>query len=130
MTNARISFIPIVPSKSVSNFNKGKLIARMTTLGLDIVREAANYPPAQTSYRRTGGLGRRWTTSGPSLTALGLVVTVGNNIGYANRVMGFEGGKNAQLSLFRGFGWKSISKIGKEQIDRARPGLIRALQGL
>lgn len=127
MADARMSFIPIIPTGPVSNFSRARLVGRMSQLGLDIVRRAANYPASKTSYRRTGELGRRWTKRGPNLSGGGLAVEVGNNLRYASRVMGFE---KDQLPLFQGLGWVSITKIGQEEVDRARPSIQRAIQGL
>lgn len=127
MADARMQFIPIIPQGDISNFDRARLIGRMNKLGLDIVKRAANYPPAQTAYRRTGGLGRRWTKTGPSMQINSLVVKIGNNIAYASRVMGF---KDSQLDLFRRLGWISIATIGQEEVDRARPDIQRAIQGL
>lgn len=121
----------IRPKGPISGFSKAKVVGRMRNLGLAIVRSAAVYPTQQTSYRRTGHLGRSWAKRGPLLRSGDLLIEVGNNVDYAPRVMGLKSGagKLRQLDQFRRLGWKSIENIGQEEVRKAKPSIIKALQG-
>lgn len=119
----------IRPSGPISDFSKTKVVGRMRRLGLDTVRAAAKYPSAQTAYRRTGTLGRGWTSSGPRLSGKDLVVDVGNVTEYTGRVMGLKTEDPRQLQLFRRLGWRSIETIGEEEVRKALPDITKALQG-
>ncbi len=126
---AGITLIPIIPKKPVTSFNKATVVGALLKVGLNTVRTASTYPPSQTEYRRTGELGRRWTLRGPSTLGAILFVEVGNNLEYASRVMGLKVGEASQLDKFRQLGWRSIEDIGREEVDKARPFIIKALQG-
>ena len=127
-TTPRIEIVR--PKGPITGFSRAKVVGRMRQLGLATVRSAAVYPSQQTSYRRTGELGRRWTMRGPSLQGKDLVVETGSNLKYAARVMGLKsGGEQSQLDLFRRLGWRSIEDIGNEGVDKAKPSIVKALQG-
>ena len=119
------------PKGPIANTSKSKVVDSMGGLGLDIVNSAAAYPPQRTSYRRTGKLGQTWASRGPFMQGQDLVVEVGNKMEYAGLVMGLKSGRSGsvQLKKFRRLGWRSIEDIGREEVDRARPLIIKALQG-
>ena len=121
----------IRPRGPIANTSKTKVVGRMRTLGHDVVRSAAVYPTQRTSYRRTGRLGQTWGSREPFMQGQDLVVEVDNKMEYAGLVMGLKKGKrgSVQLTKFRHLGWRSIEDIGQEEIDRARPSLLNALQG-
>jgi hypothetical protein len=124
-----VRLIPIVPKGPVHTFNVKLLEARMTKLGFDMVHAAATYPPAQTSYRRTGTLGRGWSRRGPYYRGGDLAVEAGNAVRYAGPVMGFLKGEITQRELFRRYGWESIEVIANREVRDARPSLIAIIQG-
>lgn len=76
-----------------------------------IQRRIAKYPPKPPSsrYRRTGTLGRRWTTKIEKNGSRGIV---GNNTSYAPDVQGPE-----QKVIFKKIGWKTIGTVGREESD-------------
>lgn len=81
------------------------LRAGMAAAGVHVLSKLATYPPAppQSTYRRTGTLGRRWVMRG---TRNGFTVEIGNNTPYAPRVQGDE-----QLPRFREIGWKTPASV-------------------
>ena len=121
--------IPITTTKPIVGVSARAVVSRMSKLGLDVVRAAAQYPTARTRYRRTGTLGRSWVKDGPQTRGKDLIVTVGNRTKYARPVMGMKSGPDAQKPLFKALGWKSIQGIGEEEVKKAGPAIERLLQG-
>ncbi len=121
----------IRPKGPIANTSKSKVVGRMRSLQHDVVGSAAVYPTQRTSYRRTGKLGQTWASRGPFMQGQDLVVEVGNKMDYAGLVMGLKKGKrgSVQLTKFRHLGWRSLEDIGQEEIDKARPLILKALQG-
>ena len=103
----------------------------MSDLGLAVVQRIAKYPPQRpgTRYRRTGTLGRGWTKQGPAMEGSDLVVKVGNNVEYTPSVQGFTSEEPRQAGLFAAYGWESVETAGKEELDRHRPSIEKALEG-
>lgn len=81
------------------------LRAGMAAAGAHILARMATYPPAppNSTYRRTGTLGRRWVMRG---TRNGVSVEIGNNTPYAPKVQG-----DKQLPHFRVIGWKTPEDV-------------------
>jgi len=81
------------------------LRAGLAAAGAHVLSKLATYPPAppQSTYRRTGTLGRRWVMRG---TRNGFSVEIGNNTPYAPRVQG-----DGQLDRFREIGWKTPESV-------------------
>lgn len=76
-------------------------------------RDMATYPPAppNSSYRRTGTLGRRWTTR-VQRTSDGLLGTVGNVTYYAPMVQS----KRYQRPIFRRIGWPTDEEVAERNV--------------
>lgn len=79
-------------------------------------RRMANYPPAppRSSYRRTGTLGRRWTTAVPIITASGtnIMGRIGNNTMYGPFVQSAQ----FQARQHRGR-WPTDEQVMREETD-------------
>lgn len=121
--------IPIIAKKPIIGVSARAVVSRMSKLGFDIVRAAANYPTPRTRYRRRGRLGQSWTKAGPQTRGKDLVVTVGNKMRYARAVMGMKSGPDAQMARFKTLGWRSIQEIGETEVKEAQPAIERLLQG-
>ncbi len=82
----------------------------------DAQRMFSSYPKSQGNYRRTGALGRKWTTriSGTS-TIRG---RIGNRTTHAPTVQGPE-----QQKRFKEIGWKNVDDVERE-VWRGRHKLI------
>jgi hypothetical protein len=74
-------------------------------------RRIAKYPltPGHSSYRRTGTLGRLWTTKVEQGGKRGIV---GNKTPYAIDVQGPR-----RRHFHKAAGWKTISEIGQSETD-------------
>lgn len=85
---------------------------------LDTVGTVAEYPPGapNSTYRRTGTLGRTWTSAQPEFRSMGTGFegSIGNATPYAPYVQGDE-----QARVHRGRWWKveSIVKARTERIE-------------
>lgn len=126
---ARPFFEPIIPKRPITRFDAQKVIREMSDTGLALVERMEHYPPAQTSYRRTGHLGRTWTKDGPRSVGRDLVVEAGNKTKYAGDVMGFKSKTPRQRERFARLGWQSVEDVGEEVWKEHRPSIERALQG-
>ncbi len=98
-----------------------KLRVALRNFGADAQRTFSKYPETETSYRRTGTLGRRWTTRGPSGTAE-IKIVIGNRTRYAARVQGPK-----QEEQFKKRGWMSVIDVKEEVWEGKHKPLIRAL---
>lgn len=89
----------------------------------------ATYPPAPagSSYRRTGTLGRRWTTKVYN-TGTEIYGVTGNNTPYAPRVQDSQ----RQMPVFKRIGWPTdataIDKNRKAITDDVRGVILEALR--
>jgi hypothetical protein len=124
-----ISLRLIRPKRPIVSVNDRNVTARLRDVGTDVVNRMSDYPPARTSYRRTGTLGRTWTREGPKPEGKNLVVIVGNKTKYAGPVEGFKSRKPRQRKLFRGYGWPNVEDVGKEVWRKRKGAVIEALQG-
>lgn len=115
--------------RPITKVNRRKVVARLRDVGVDVVNRMSDYPPARTSYRRTGRLGEGWTMEGPKAEGIDLVVISGNKVGHAGLVEGFRRRRPRQLKLFRGYGWPSVEDIGKEVWKKRKGAINAALQG-
>ena len=79
--------------------------------------EIANYPPnpAHSTYRRTGTLGRRWTSK-VDTHSQGVAGKVGNVTSYAQWVQSNE----KQVWFHRAAGWKTDKTVTDNQADAIR----------
>lgn len=77
---------------------------------LSLIPDLATYPPAPAGsrYRRTGTLGRTWTSARPEFAPLssGFEARIGNAAPYAEDVQG-----ERQLALFRRIGWPNVGDV-------------------
>lgn len=92
---------------------------------IDIMRI---YPPPKpnSSYIRTGDLGRGWSRTNVRETSNGLIVTVHNEMYYSVRVHGDEQGMG-QWEMHEDTGWPLVAEVLREDYrDRLRR-VIRAL---
>jgi hypothetical protein len=100
-----------------------RVTAALRLYALDAQSEISTYPQSESSYVRTGELGRFWTQKvqqrGPDLVA-----RIGNKKRYAARVQGSQ-----QEELFRGFGWPNIVDTNRKVWARHRPLIVAALKG-
>lgn len=129
-----IQFKKIEPKKDPFAKIAGTALAgAITMLGLagrEAQRRLSNYPPAQTSYRRTGTLGRRWTIQGPRPRGNDIVVSVGNNTKYAPNVEGpITKGTVRQKQRFADLGWPNVETVANEVIAEFRPLIEAKLTG-
>lgn len=124
-----ISLRAIRATRPIVKVNRSKVVARLRDVGVDVVGRMSDYPPARTSYRRTGRLGEGWTMEGPKAEGIDLVVISGNKIAHAGLVEGFRRRRPRQLKLFRGYGWPSVEDVGKDVWKRRKGAIIGALQG-
>lgn len=115
--------------RPIVKVNRRKVVARLRDVGVDVVDRMSDYPPARTSYRRTGRLGEGWLLDGPKQEGIGLVVKAGNKVGHAGFVEGFRRRRPRQRKLFRGYGWPSVEDIGKDVWKKRKGAIIAALQG-
>ncbi len=81
------------------------------------IPELATYPPAppNSTYRRTGLLGRTWTSARPEFAPLssGFEASIGNATPYAEDVQGEQ-----QLVLFKRIGWSNTPDVvARRQAD-------------
>lgn len=76
---------------------------------LRLVKPLATYPPATSSYKRTGTLGRLWTAAQPEFTATssGFEGTLGNATPYGPFVQG-----EAQAWMHKGT-WKTVEAVAR-----------------
>ena len=100
-----------------------RVTAALRLYALDAQSEISRYPKSETSYVRTGDLGRFWTQKvrrrGPDLVA-----RIGNKKRYAARVQG-----KRPEELLRGFGWPNIVDTNNEVWARHRLLIVAALKG-
>lgn len=99
---------------NLRGFRRGLAVA-----GAHILAKLASYPPQppNSSYRRTGRLGRSWTMSGGRG---GLQVIIGNATPYAPQVQGID----EQLDLFREIGWLTPRDV----VDRYSSDIVRLVE--
>lgn len=95
----------------------------MRNFGADAQKMFSTYPPQDTSYRRTGTLGRRWTVRGPS-GSTHIKVVVGNRTRYAARVQGPEGEQEEQ---FHRRGWKNVDDVEREVWENKYKQIIEGI---
>jgi hypothetical protein len=116
-------------TRPIVGVKRDRVLREMLKAGVGFTSELSKYPPARTSYRRTGDLGRDWTTIWPRLEGADLVTGTGNNVVYAGPVQGFRRRRPRQRKLFRGYGWPSAEDIGKDVWKKRKGAIIAALQG-
>ena len=122
-------FIPIIPKKPIITVAKAKVVQRMKNMGLAVDNRISKYPPARTTYRRTGTLGKGWHTQGPMSAGNDLVVIVANPTKYTGPVQGLKTKTPKQRDLFANYGWESVQTAGEEEWKKHKPAIERALQG-
>ena len=120
-----IRFEAIVPKHKISAASAREVMLLMRKMGRFTQAKLQKYPPPPpaSGYRRTGTLGRNWTTEGPSALGNDLVVKVGNKVKYGPYVQGLQ-----QTRQHKKTGWPRIDKTGKEEWDKVQPEIQRALQ--
>ncbi len=124
-----VSLRAIRAKRPIVKVNRRKVVARLRDVGVDVVNRMSDYPPARTSYRRSGKLGGNWTMEGPKAEGIGLVVIAGNKTTYAGFVEGFRRRRPRQRKLFRGYGWPNVEDIGQSVWKKRKGAIIAALQG-
>jgi hypothetical protein len=108
----------------------GQLEQAMEQALMVLQGEAADYPaaPQDTTYRRTGTLGRRWVGAARVIQAegsgAGLVGRVGNITAYAGLVQG----PNDQLAVHKAHGWRTTKDIVRDN-QEAIMGLLERAGG-
>ena len=122
-------FTPIVPKKPIITVAKAKVVQALKNLGLGVDNRISKYPSAQTTYRRTGTLGKGWHTQGPMSAGSDLVVIVANPTKYAPFVQGLKTKAPKQRKVFANYGWESVQIAGEEEWKKHKPAIERALQG-
>ena len=120
---------PIIPKRPIVSVNVGQVKGRLRDVAVEAISLLAAYPPARTSYRRTGTLGRRWALEGPKVVAQGLEAIAGSNLEYAPFVQGFRRRRPRQRPLFKRYGWPNVEDVGKQAWKARGPRLLAALQG-
>lgn len=123
------SLRPIRPKRRVVAVNPRKVLAEMLKAGVGFTDALSAYPPARTSYRRTGRLGEDWTLIPPRAEGTRLVTGTGNKVKYAGPVEGYRRRRPRQRKLFRGYGWPSAEDVGNKVWKARRPAVLAALQG-
>jgi hypothetical protein len=75
----------------------------------------ADYPPAPAGswYRRTGTLGRKWTTTPVQRTPDGLSGSIGNNVEYGPLVQS----RRFQTRRHRRTGWQTAEDVVEREVD-------------
>lgn len=97
--------------------------ALSTILG-DVTRDLASYPPPppQSTYVRTGDLGRGWTEANERLVARAngsVSLRLTNNVEYASLVQGPD-----QTAVHQGTGWRTAEEVmASREPDILRTGL-------
>ena len=81
---------------------------------LRLVKPLATYPPAQGTYRRTGTLGRLWTSAQPEFTsnASGFEGSLGNTTPYGPFVQGSHDEEPHQAWMHKDT-WKTVDDVAK-----------------
>ena len=120
---------PIRAKRPIVSVNLQQVKSRLRDVGVEAVSQLSAYPPARTSYRRTGRLGRTWTLEGPIEQGGGLTVTAGNATVYAGFVEGFKRRRPRQMKVFRRYNWPNVEDVGKQAWKARGPRLLAALQG-
>jgi len=121
-------FRPIVPTRNpFAAFGsvRSKLAEELRDFAAEAQNELSSYPPSRSSYRRTGRLGRSWTTDGPKMEGGDLLARVGNNVEYAPTV---QGKADQQRQLFRTYGWKGVTEVAGSKWPRHQDALRRILR--
>lgn len=98
--------------KKLNSFNDPAAMRRAMDKSLQhIQRRIAKYPPkpGHSTYRRTGTLGRLWTTKIENQGKRGIV---GNMTPYATYVQGPR-----RRYFHKAAGWKSIQEVGTEEAN-------------
>lgn len=106
---------------------------------LSLIPLAAYYPPARSGsrYRRTGTLGRTWTSAHPLFDMSGnrFTGTIGNNTPYAGYVQGGVNDDPSQAWMHKGI-WQTVDDVEKagapgveRQFEIAKGNIIRRLGG-
>ena len=124
-----ISLRPIRTTRPIVSVNGQQVKSRLRDVGVEASDRLSAYPPARTSYRRTGTLGRNWTMEGPRVSGGGLEVIVGNNVDYAPFVQGFTRRRPRQRPVFKRYNWPNVEDVGKQAWKARGPKLLAALQG-
>lgn len=122
-----IRFEAIVPKHKISAASQAGVVLAMRGMARAAQGRLMKYPPKppQSTYRRTGTLGRRWTVAGPMKKGNDLEVQVGNKTTYGPYVQGPEG---VQVRVHKKTGWPTIDKVGEQEWDKAQPAIKAALQ--
>ena len=120
---------PITTKRPIVGMNIGQVKGRLRDVGVEAMSLLASYPPARTSYRRTGTLGRTWTLEGPKVVAKGLEVIAGNQTVYVGFVQGFRRRRPRQRPVFKRYNWPNVEDVGKQAWKARGPRLLAALQG-
>ncbi len=130
---ARPDFRPIIPKRDpFPNVPKqqAQLLAILSNIGRSGQEKLSSYPTAQTPYRRSGELGRKWDVDGPKHTGNDLIIKVGNNAGHAPIVQGPTSGNGPQQSArFKELGWRNVTDVSKEVFNQHKPAIVKVLQG-
>ena len=83
-------FTAIVPKNKVINVDAQRIASLLKDVQRATHNRVAKYPrpPAESTYRRTGEYGRRWTSPAPHMQGDDLVAEIGSNLEYASYVGG------------------------------------------
>lgn len=133
MANTAWRLEPIQARGPITRANATKLRSQLSGWGLDVVNKMASYPPQKpTRYRRTGTLGRRWTTRGPVQRGDDIEQSAGNNTDYVGYVQGLRADAGApkrhkQTRVMAGKGWQRVDDVGEAAWKRRLPAVRRAL---
>ena len=108
---------------SIEDFQKWATPAMNQSLAL-LQDDIADYPPkpSHSTYRRTGTLGRRWTTAIQKLGS-GIRGRLGNNTAYAPWVQS----ATQQVSFHKRTGWKTDEQVTDNNRDRIERIFQRAI---
>jgi len=95
----------------------------MTEYGQKVIRGVSPYPPPppQSTYRRTGNLGRKWY-----LDVKEKEVEVGNVASYA----GWVQDEQYQVAVHDNTGWETIQFWALEEIDNMVAGMVEEIESL
>lgn len=124
-----MALTPIRPRNPTMNLakNQAAVTAYLRGFSSEFVREIAKYPPPGSSrYRRTGTLGRNWSTR---IRFTKDSVTIENPTPYGIYVQGDPAGpqRRRQTPLMQRRGWSNVKQVGERTRDHLLPVLRKEL---
>ena len=114
--------------RRIDGLQRGDYLQGVASAGADLLRaEMRRYPPApaNSTYRRTGTLGKSWTRSVMrGGRGGGWLAQVGTRLKYAPYVQ--DEGRQAEVHQGR---WQTIQSVAKDKRDEVVRFCVRAIRG-